>query len=204
MPVQPTYPGVYIEELPSGVRTITGVSTSVTAFLGVAKRGPVNKAINVLSLSDHERYFGGLSLDSPMSYAINQFFLNGGTNAYVVRLAKNPARAAMTLNDEAGNPALTVNALDEGTAGNDIQVLIDHNIIDPTKFDITFLYSSKDNPADTRTETFKNVSLDPASSRFAQDLINDFSRLVTVSEVAPPPPATPPATTGSSGSGSGA
>ena len=156
MPVQPTYPGVYIEELPSGVRTITGVSTSVTAFLGVAKRGPVNKAINVLSLSDHERYFGGLSLDSPMSYAINQFFLNGGTNAYVVRLAKNPARAAMTLNDEAGNPALTVNALDEGTAGNDIQVIIDHNVINPANFDVTFIYSSKDNPADTRTETFNS------------------------------------------------
>src|SRR5438270_5770197 len=202
MPVQPTYPGVYVEELPSGVRTITGVSTSVTAFLGVAKRGPVNKAINVLSLSDHERYFGGLSLDSPMSYAINQFFLNGGTNAYVVRLAKNPARAAMTLNDEAGNPALTVNSLDEGTAANDIQVIIDHNVINPANFDVTFIYSSKDNPADTRTETFKNVSLDPASSRYVQDVINDVSQLVTVNEVAPPPPPTPPATTGASGSGS--
>src|SRR5438270_3708756 len=200
MPVQPTYPGVYIEELPSGVRTITGVSTSVTAFLGVAKRGPVNKAINVLSLSDHERFFGGLSSDSAMSYAINQFFLNGGTNAWVVRLAKNPARATMTLNDEAGNPALRVNALDEGTAGNDIQLLIDHNSIDPTKFDITFVYSSKDNPADTRTETFKNVSLDPASSRFAEDVINDVSQLVTVSEVASP---TPPATTGGTGTTGG-
>jgi len=201
MPVQPTYPGVYIEELPSGVRTITGVSTSVTAFLGVAKRGPVNKAINVLSLSDYERYFGGISSDSWMSYAVNQFFLNGGTNAWVVRLAKNAARATMTLNDEAGNKALIVNALDEGAAGNDIQILIDHNTIDPTTFDITFIYASKDNPADTRTETFKHVSLDPASSRFAQDIINDVSQLVTVTEVAPPAAPTPPATTGGGGAG---
>ena len=32
MPVAPTYPGVYIEEIPSGVHTITGVSTSITAL----------------------------------------------------------------------------------------------------------------------------------------------------------------------------
>src|SRR5437016_3443376 len=200
MPVQPTYPGVYVEELPSGVRTITGVSTSVTAFLGVAKRGPVNKAVNCLSQSDYELNFGGMSSDSAISYAVNQFFLNGGTNAWVVRLAKNAARATMTLNDETGNPALTVNALDEGTAGNDIQVLIDHNAIDPANFNITFIYSSKDDPTDQRVETFKNVSLDPASSRFAQDVINDVSRLVTVSEVAPP---TPPATTGGTGTTGG-
>jgi len=36
MPVQLSYPGVYIEELPSGVRTITGVATSVAAFAGSA------------------------------------------------------------------------------------------------------------------------------------------------------------------------
>jgi phage tail sheath protein FI len=40
MPVTPTYPGVYIEELPSAVRTITAVSTSVTAFVGSIRRGP--------------------------------------------------------------------------------------------------------------------------------------------------------------------
>ena len=39
MPITPTYPGVYIEEVPSGVRTITGVATSITAFIGRALRG---------------------------------------------------------------------------------------------------------------------------------------------------------------------
>lgn len=207
MPVQPTYPGVYVEELPSGVRTITGVSTSVTAFLGVAKRGPVNKAVNVLSLTDYESNFGGMSSDSWMSYAVNQFFLNGGTNAWVVRLAKNPARSTKTLNDESGNPALTINALDEGTAGNDIEVTVTRNVINPANFDVTFIYASKDNPADTSTEKFQNVSLDPASSRFAEDVINDVSQLVTVTEIdSPLPPAapTPPTAPGTSGSDTGA
>jgi len=32
-----TYPGVHIEEIPSGQQTITGVATSIAAFLGWAK-----------------------------------------------------------------------------------------------------------------------------------------------------------------------
>src|SRR2546421_330618 len=58
MPATLSYPGVYIEEIPSGVRTITGVSTSVAAFLGRASKGPLDKAVRLLSLSDFERNFG--------------------------------------------------------------------------------------------------------------------------------------------------
>jgi phage tail sheath protein FI len=49
MPVLPTYPGVYIEELSSGVRTITGVATSITAFIGRARRGDTDKATVITS-----------------------------------------------------------------------------------------------------------------------------------------------------------
>ena len=87
MPVSPTYPGVYIEEIPSGVRTITGVSTSVAAFVDYFKRGPMNTAVQIFSFADFEREFGGLDDKSEASYAIQQFFLNGGTQAWVVRVA---------------------------------------------------------------------------------------------------------------------
>ena len=60
MPVTPTYPGVYIEEIPSGVRTITGVATSITAFIGRALKGPVDQATRIQSFADYERRFGGL------------------------------------------------------------------------------------------------------------------------------------------------
>jgi uncharacterized protein len=86
MPVSPTYPGVYVEEIPSGVRTITGVATSITAFLGRAKRGPVNQAYTINSFGDYERTFGGLDLNSTMSYAVRDFYLNGGSQAIIVRL----------------------------------------------------------------------------------------------------------------------
>ena len=88
MPVTPplSYPGVYIQELPSGVRTIVGVPTSITAFLGRAPRGPMNEPVTVNNFGDYERTFGGLDLNSTISYAVRDFFLNGGGQAIVVRL----------------------------------------------------------------------------------------------------------------------
>ena len=95
MPVTPTYPGVYVEEIPSGVRTITGVSTSVAAFIDFFKRGPLNKAVQLFSMGDFGRAFGGLDANSEASYAIQQFFLNGGTEAWAVRVASGtPATLA--------------------------------------------------------------------------------------------------------------
>jgi len=88
MPVATTYPGVYIEEIPSGVHTITGVATSIAAFLGQAKEGPVNRAIRILSYADFQRTFGPPHPDSELDTAVRLFFQNGGTDCYVVRLVK--------------------------------------------------------------------------------------------------------------------
>ena len=86
---KPIYPGVYVEEVPSGVHPITGVSTSVTALVGPALRGPVNKAVRITSFSEFEQRFGGLSAKLETGYALRQFFLNGGQQAWVVRVAQN-------------------------------------------------------------------------------------------------------------------
>ena len=86
MPSALTYPGVYFEEIPSGVRTITGVATSITAFIGRARRGPTNEPVEILSFGDFERRFGGLQEEYLMSYAVRDFFLNGGSTALIVRL----------------------------------------------------------------------------------------------------------------------
>lgn len=86
MPISPTYPGVYIQELPSGVHTITGASTSNTAFVDFFARGPVGKAQLLSSFTDFENYFGGLDKRSEASYQIMQYYLNGGQTSYVVRV----------------------------------------------------------------------------------------------------------------------
>jgi hypothetical protein len=88
MPVVPalSYPGVYIQEVPSGVRTITGVATSITAFIGRALRGPTDEPVAINSYADFERIFGGLWVKSTLGYAVRDFYLNGGARAIIVRL----------------------------------------------------------------------------------------------------------------------
>src|SRR5881227_125531 len=106
MPATLTYPGVYIEEIPSGVRTITGVATSIAAFIGRALRGPVNQAITINSFGDFERIFGGLWVDSTLGYAVRDFYLNGGSQAVIVRLY----RAEAGLNAKASKSKLVIGA----------------------------------------------------------------------------------------------
>ncbi len=124
MPVQVSYPGVYVEEISSGVRTITGVATSITAFIGKATRGPVDEATTITSWSDYERIFGGLSLTSNMSYAVRDFFANGGALAVIVRLFKDPGATAdrsatLLLKD------LHLVASSPGAWGNTLRVRVD-------------------------------------------------------------------------------
>src|SRR5688572_9911902 len=134
MPVAPTYPGVYIEEVPSGVHTITGVATSITAFIGYTARGDVNKAVRIFSFADFERAFGGLAVDSPLSYAVKQFFQNGGTDAYVVRVAQGAVPASTIMLNAIGGGAsdvLQATASSAGTWGNLLQIDVDHATSNP-------------------------------------------------------------------------
>ena len=187
MPATLTYPGVYIEEIPSGVHTITGVSTSVTAFVGSAKRGSIDKAIHILSFSDYERRFGGLQTDSEMSYAVRQFFLNGGSDAWVVRLAKGAIAASRTLQNRAPVDVLKITALEEGKTGNDIEVRVSFQPGNPaTTFNLTFNFVSTENPSDNLTERFTNLSMNSQDPRYVLDIVNSGSQLVEVERVVPP------------------
>ncbi|MBL4789034.1 MAG: phage tail sheath family protein [Kordiimonadaceae bacterium] len=85
MTVQLTYPGVYVEPIISPAPGDQGVATSITTFVGRTMMGQVNEPILLTNYGDYERYFGGLDQDSTISYSVQQFFNNGGTQAYVVR-----------------------------------------------------------------------------------------------------------------------
>ncbi len=117
MPSVLNYPGVYIEEVASGVRTITGVATSITALIGRALRGPVDEPTMVRSFGEFERLFGGLAPNHTVAYAVQDFFANGGAQALIVRLYKplfvsetERASAFATATAEAQTAANTVSA----------------------------------------------------------------------------------------------
>ncbi len=88
MPVIPaiSYPGVYIQEVPTGSHTIVGVATSITAFIGRTLRGPINEPMITTSYADFEQTFGGSWTQSYLPDAVRDFYMNGGTQAAIVRL----------------------------------------------------------------------------------------------------------------------
>lgn len=112
------YPDVQVHQIPSGVRAITGVATSITAFVGRTRRGPVNTATTVHGFADYERIFGGLWPDSTASFAVRDFFTGGGERAVVVRLVRHAGRASWDIND------LLLEAVDEGSWANTVEVTL--------------------------------------------------------------------------------
>jgi uncharacterized protein len=115
-----THPGVYIGETPSGSRTVAGAATSVTAFVGRALRGPVDRATGITSVAEFERVFGPLWTESGLGYAVRDFYLNGGGSAVVVRVAKDAASARIDLGP------LAVEAVGPGTWANDMTAGVTH------------------------------------------------------------------------------
>lgn len=93
----PSYPGVYIQEVPSGVYTITGVATSIAAFFGRTAKGQMNKAVRCLSHADFLRESGGPHPLSDLAQSVRQSFDNRGSNCYVVWLAHGAELASLTL-----------------------------------------------------------------------------------------------------------
>lgn len=190
MPVPLTYPGVYIEELPSAVRTITGVGTSITAFVGRAMRGPVNKATTIHSFADYAQIFGGLWVDSTLSYAVQHYFLNGGADAIIVRVINGGAPATIKLPAGAGN--LTLQAASAGKWGNNLRAIVDHKTkdsLDPTPdtnlFNLTVQEVDPITKSILATESFLNVSRDAAAVRFVTRVLKEQSNLVQTSGAIP-------------------
>ena len=202
MPVRPTYPGVYIEEIPSGVRTITGVATSTAAVIGTFPRGLLNEAVQVLSMADVERNFGGLARDHQASYALQQFFLNGGTEAWVVRVADTvtaaPANAFVanvTLSDGAVNVAHVFAgrrirgepALNPGNWGNSLRLEIDYATTNAAALFNLSVYEVRvegDRTTVLGAETFRNLTMEPNRPNNALDVVNQGSGLVQLTRAA--------------------
>ena len=179
-PVTPTYPGVYIEEIPSGVRTITPVATSITAFVGRAARGPVNEPRTINGFGDFERIFGGLWLESALGFAIRDFYANGGAQALIVRvfhpIYPTNAVAAATPLTKARLSADTLNleAANQGAWGNQLRARVDHDVTGGA-VNLFNLFVRDDITGEV--EEFRNVSVEAAHPRRVDDVLRQ-SRFV--------------------------
>jgi phage tail sheath protein FI len=211
MPVAVSYPGVYVEELPSGVHTITGVATSIAAFVGWAARGPVDKATLVLSWADYYRRFGGLDSRSKLGHAVSQFFMNGGQRAYIVRLARlpppgpGPAPAGVAKIATLPIPPLVIDARSPGAWAKDYRIGIKQQVTIPPpppekqRFRLQVLYVNPNstNEVEVVVESFENLSVNKDDPRFVTQVIENESELIHVAIQAPAggAPLAPPANT---------
>ncbi len=199
MPQALTYPGVYIEEQSSGVHTITGVATSITAFIGGAAEGPVNQPVTIFSFADFERQFGGLAMGQPLGYAVRDFYANGGSTAIIVRVGANVAAkvvdpppdpppdptpaapASITLAATGGTPnQLKLDASSVGAWGNSLAVEVDHPD-DATHFNLNVGLVGADGTF-TVSEQLFNLSVDHSDPRYIVGTLAAESQLVVVAD----------------------
>jgi len=205
MPVTPTYPGIYIEELPSSARTITAAPTSVTVFVGYThpfKTRKPSQAIEIFNFTEYEREFGGFYesglVDCQVAHAVNQFFINGGSVAYVVGLQ------AKYRNNTGGVLGSGTVERSEAITGGIKFIGLEPTELIPMTVTISNLNSTADS-ADivitygSQVEVYRGVSLNTSSSDFIEKRLgtdsNPVSALIRVTPSSINYPATFPTVT---------
>ena len=119
--VQVTYPGVYVQEVSSGVRPIAAASTSTPAFVGLTEMGPDNEARRITNWTEFQKYYGSFIKDGYLAESVFQFFNNGGRQCYIVRVTRSDAvTASVTVQNRAATPiaGVTFSAKNKGNWGN--------------------------------------------------------------------------------------
>jgi len=185
-------------EQPGSIRVIARAATSIAAFIGRALKGPVNEPVPVRSFADYTRVFGGLWQPSTMSYAVEQFFENGGRCAIIVRVVNGARPPTLTLPTASGK--LILRGVGAGSR-EFLRASVDYDAIEPKETDRFNLVVQRVRTAGSEQiedqEIFRRLSITPGSDRFIADMLLE-SRLARVQGSVPTerPARTPPAASG--------
>lgn len=186
-----SYPGVYVEEVSSGIRPIEAASSSTAAFVGLSEKGPDNEALRVTSWTEFQRHYGAHINDGYLAHSVFQFFNNGGRQCYIVRITRADARVAnVTVQNRATVPVngLVFSAKNKGAWGNFLYLQIEDGSSDSGN---TFKISIRKQvevdlvPADflniAPLETHDDLSMDPASAKYVVEVLRQNSTLIDAS-----------------------
>lgn len=175
-----SYPGVYVEEVSSGVKPIAIASTSTAAFIGMAEKGPINEPTKIYNFTQFETTFGGYFTNSYLAHAVLHFFKCGGSQCYIVRVTgANTATASMDINDRHATPAvsLTISAASPGVWGNLINIVITDGTNNPdNEFNLEVYRDGETVPV----EIFPNLSMIPGTGNFVETVVSS-SNFIRVS-----------------------
>ena len=176
-----SYPGVYIEEVSSGVRPIDIASTSTAAFVGLAEMGP-EEATRVTNWTEYQRQYGTFFADGFLAHSVFQYFNNGGRQCYVVRVTRSDAAvASVTVVNRAATavPGWVFSAKNKGVWGNSLLLQIEDATSSPgDEFKVSVRRQADPAlvPADvndlTPLEVLDNLSVDPAAPNYVVAVVN--------------------------------
>ncbi len=179
-------PGFQVAVEVGAGQSIARVDTATVAFIGRALRGPVNRPVTIGTFAEFQAVFGGLWQPSTLSYAVEQFFENGGRHARVVRVVNGGRAATLTLS--AGSGALTLEALCPGTR-EFLRAAVDYDNLAATEHDKFNLVVQRVRAPGSEhvedQEIYPKLSIDPNSPRHVAPMLAD-SALVRLRGAVPP------------------
>lgn len=187
--------GIYVAVGAGEAESIPMAPTSITAFVGRARRGPVNFPLTIDSFDEFERLFGSLWMPSTMSYAVRHFFLNGGRQAIIVRVINGGRHNTIQL--PAGHDVLVLAARHPGT-GEVLRAAVDYDNIPEKSNSFNLTIQRVRGVGSTIVEDqeiFNRVSMRAESQRFVTDVLHD-SNLVRVRDGVPTARPEPTANSG--------
>jgi hypothetical protein len=174
-----------VAEGPGADSAIVPLPSAVTAFVGRALRGPVNRRVTVRSFAEFHQLFGGLWQPSPLSYAVEQFFECGGQRAVIVRVVNGGAPATISL--PCGAEVLTLAALSPGSR-EALRASVDYDNIaasEPDRFNLVVQrVRARGSEHIEDQEIFRRVSAVPDTTRFVATALQE-SQLVRVRGAVP-------------------
>ncbi|WP_425097906.1 phage tail sheath subtilisin-like domain-containing protein [Tropicibacter sp. S64] len=186
-----TYPGVYVVEKASGARPIAGASTSIGMFVGRAQKGPIGRPVRLTNLTEFLRTFGddGGAV-SDMARYVKLFFMNGGSDLYVLRIANGAQQAQVQLRNEADTASvLTLRAKAHGASGETIRARVRYGGEEPEGRFTLEVFRWGPNAAgvnvESEAEIFVNLTMNPNDPLYAQSYVTQNSALVDAVDTGP-------------------
>lgn len=169
------YPSIIINETLAPLNTNVGgvPGQAVSCFAAAYNQGPTVPTL-IQSWNQFTQLYGALSTANGnlLPYAVNQFFVNGGTQCYVLRVPNTDAVAASLILQDTNSPAdnvLTITAKSPGAWGNGVYIAIT-TAGNSGRFN--FVVYNGGTSSTNIVENFPDLSINPADPRNVVSVVN--------------------------------
>lgn len=171
---------VVIEEEPR-IRGLPALPTAVLGAIGFTERGPLNTPKKITSFEEFDRTFGRLRSGKELPLAIRMYFLNGGSQAIVVRAGSGGAAATANLSDSVPAVSLVATASSLGTWANYVSPTGVRVTVKDATSAVATEFNLEIEQDGVIVEQYPNLTRTTTASNYALTVVNAASNLVVLS-----------------------